>query len=122
MTASVSKMRIRNLSSKGIHIELGTNRLHFEPARKPATVEWVLQRAGRRHVELGRPFEILQVPIFNEIATVHGLPDPEPHTIYIVDRHVFNNCHRPDVFTFSDDEEDGHGNVVIYYLIGKSFQ
>ena len=119
MTAPVLKMRIRNLSSEGIILTLGTDRLHFPPARKPATVKWTLKRAGHRHIEVGRPFEILQVPIFEEIATVQGLPKPEPHTIYIVDRHVFNNAHRPDVFTYSDDEEDGHGNVVISYLIGK---
>ena len=118
MTAPVSKMRIRNLSSEGIILTLGTDRLHFEPARKPATVQWALKRAGHRHIELGRPFEILQVPIFEEIATLHGIPDPEPHTIYIVDHHVFSNCERPDVFTYNDDEEDGHGNVVISYLIG----
>lgn len=82
-------------------------------------MQWVLKRAGHRHVELRQPFEFLQVPVFEEIATVQGIPDPEPHTLYIVDRHVFDNCHRPDVFTFTDDEEDGHGNVVIAYLIGK---
>ena len=50
---------------------------------------------------------------------VKGIPDPEPSTLFLVDHHVFSNCDRPDVFTYNDKEEDGNGNVIIGYLVGK---
>ena len=74
---------------------------------------------GSRHIELDATHQCLQVPILKDIAHVEGLPDPEPFTIFLVDYHVFNSCYRPDVFTYNDEKEDGNGNVVIGYLVGK---
>ena len=88
--------------------------------RTPAIVRWTEKRIGMRHIEFGASHQCLtEIPIFKDIAHVEGIPDPEPHSpSIIVDHHVFTNCERPDVFTYNDDEEDGHGNVVISYLIG----
>ena len=48
-----------------------------------------------------------------------GIPDPEPSTLFLVDPHVFSNCDRQDVFTYNDEKDDGNGNVIIAYLVGK---
>ena len=89
----------RNLTRTGIILTLGT-----EPTRKPAIVH--------RH-------ECLQVPVREDIAHVEGIPDPEPGTLFLVDHHVFSNCDRQDVFTYNDEKDDGNGNVIIGYLVGK---
>ena len=112
-------MRIRNLTDTGIILALGTERLYLEPTRKPAIVRWAQNTIGMRHIQFGASHECLQVPILEEIAYVEGIPDPEPSTLFLVDPHVFSNCDRPDVFTFNDEKEDGNGNVVIGYLVGK---
>ena len=112
-------MRIRNLTDTGIILALGTERLYLEPTRKPAIVRWTQHAIGMRHIEFGASYQCLQVPILEEIAHVEGIPDPEPSTLFLVDPHVFSNCDRPDVFTFNDEKEDGNGNVVIGYLVGK---
>ena len=72
-----------------------------------------------RHIEFGAAYECLQVLILEDIAHVKGIPDPEPGTLFLVDYHVFNNCDRQDVFTYNDEKEDGNGNVIIGYLVGK---
>ena len=112
-------MRIRNLTGTGIILGLGTKRLYLEPTQKTAIVRWCQKMVGSRHIEFGTPYEYLQVPIFKDIAYVEGIPDPEPGTIFLVDHHVFNNCDRKDVFTYNDEIEDGNGNVIIGYLVGK---
>ena len=114
-------MRIRNLTRTGIILALGTERLYLEPTRKPAIVRWAQNTIGIMcsHFEFGASYQCLQVPILEDIAHVEGIPDPEPHTLFLVDPHVFSNCDRPDVFTFNDEKEDGNGNVVIGYLVGK---
>ena len=112
-------MRIKNLTHTGIILALGTERLYLEPTREPAIVRWTQNMIGMRHIEFGASYECLQVPILEDIATVEGIPDPEPSTLFLVDPHVFSNCDRPDVFTFNDEKEDGNGNVVIGYLVGK---
>ena len=54
------------------------------------------------------------------MAHVEGIPEPGfPFTLFLVDHHVFRNYDRQDVFTFNDTQEDGNGNVIIAYLIGK---
>ena len=113
-------MRIRNLTDTGIILALGTERLYLEPTRRsPAIVRWTQNRIGMRHIEVGAFHECLQVPILEDIAHVEGIPDPEPFTLFLVDHHVFSNCDRRDVFTYNDEKEDGNGNVVIGYLVGK---
>ena len=112
-------MRIRNLTRTGIILALGTERLYLEPTRKPAIVKWTQNQIGMRHIEFGASYQCLQVPILEDIATVEGIPDPEPSTLFLVDHHVFSNCDRPDVFTYNDETTDGNGNVVIRYLVGK---
>ena len=114
-------MRIRNLTRTGIILALGTERLYLEPTRKPAIVRWDQNRIGITcsHFEFGASHECLQVPILEDIAHVEGIPDPEPSTLFLVDHHVFSNCDRQDVFTYNDEEDDGNGNVIIGYLVGK---
>ena len=112
-------MRIRNLTDTGIILALGTERLYLEPTQKPAIVRWAQNQIGMRHIEFGAAHECLQVPILEDIAHVEGIPDPEPHTLFLVDHHVFSNCDRQDVFTYNDEEDDGNGNVIIGYLVGK---
>ena len=72
-----------------------------------------------RHIEFGASHECLQVPIREDIAHVEGIPDPEQGMLFLVDHHVFSNCERQDVFTYSDETEDGNGNVIIEHLVGK---
>ena len=74
---------------------------------------------GSLHIEFGAPYQCLQVPILEDIAHVEEITDPEPFTIFLVDHHVFSNCNRQDVFTYNDAKENGQGNVVIGYLVGK---
>ena len=74
---------------------------------------------GSRHIKFGASYQYLQVPIVEEIAHVEGIPDSESGIIFLVDYHVFSNCDRPDVFTYDDAKEDGNGNIVIGYLVGK---
>ncbi len=112
-------MRIRNLTDTGIILALGTERLYLEPTEKPAIVRWTQNRIGMRHIEFGASYQCLQVPILEDIAHVEGIPDPEPYTLFLVDHHVFSNCDRPDVFTYNDEKDDGNGNVIIAYLVGK---
>ena len=115
-------MRIRNLTDTGIILALGTERLYLEPTRKsPAIVRWTQNRIGITcsHFEFGASYQCFQVPIFEDIAHVEGIPDPEPGILFLVDHHVFSNCDRPDVFTYNDEVDDGNGNVIIGYLIGK---
>ena len=112
-------MRIRNLTDTGIILALGTKCLYLEPTQKPAIVRWCQKMIGSRHIEFGAPYEYLQVPIFEDISYVEGISDPEPGIIFLVDHHVFNNCDRKDVFTYNDEIEDGNGNVIIGYLVGK---
>ena len=112
-------MRIRNLTNTGIFLVLGTECLYLEPTRKPAIVRWTQKQIGMRHIEFGASYQCLQVPIFEEIAHVEGIPDPEPGTLFLVDHHVLSNCDRPDVFTFNDEKDDGKGNVIIDCLVGK---
>ena len=112
-------MRIRNLTNTGIILALGTERLYLEPTREPAIVRWAEKPIGMRHIEFGASYECLQVPILEDIAHVEGIPDPEPFTLFLVDHHVFTNSDRQDVFTFNDEKDDGNGNVIIGYLVGK---
>ena len=112
-------MRIRNLTHTPIILALGTERLYLKPTRTPAIVRWTQKRIGDRHIEFGTSYQCLQVPILEEIAHVEGIPDPEPFTLFLVDPHVFDNSDRKDVFTFNDEKEDGNGNVIIGYLVGK---
>ena len=112
-------MRIRNLTRTGIILALGTECLYLEPTRKPAIVRWAQNRIGMRHIEFGASYQCLQVPILEDIAYVEGIPESEPFTLFLVDHHVFNNCDRRDVFTYNDEKEDGKGNVIIGYLVGK---
>ena len=112
-------MRIRNLTDTGIILALGTERLYLEPTREPAIVQWTQKQIGMRHIEFGASYQCLQVPILEEVAHVEGIPDPEPGILFLVDHHVFSNCDRKDVFTFNDEKDDGNGNVVIGYLVGK---
>ena len=112
-------MRIRNLTNTGIILALGTERLYLEPTQTPAIVRWTQNPIGMRHIEFGASYQCLQVPILEDIAHVEGIPDPEFGIIYLVDPHVFDNCDRPDVFTFNDEKDDGNGNVIIGYLVGK---
>ena len=112
-------MRIRNLTRTGIILALGTERLYLEPTRKSAIVRWTQNQIGMRHIQFGASHECLQVPILEDIAHVEGIPDPEPGTLFLVDQHVFNNCDRKDVFTYSAEKDDGNGNVIIGYLVGK---
>ena len=111
--------RIRNLTRTGIILALGTERLYFEPTRKPAILQWTQNQIGSRYIEFGMPYQGLQVPIVEDIAHVDGIPDPEPGIIFLVDHHVFSNCDRQDVFTYNDEKDDGNGNVIIGYLVGK---
>ena len=113
-------MHIRNLTHTGIILALGTERLYLEPTRKPAIVRWTQNQIGSRHIEFGASHQCLQVPILEDIAHVEGIPDPgSPFTIFLVDHHVFSNCDRQDVFTYNDEKDDGNGNVIIEYLVGK---
>ena len=112
-------MRIRNLTHTGIILALGTERLYLEPTQKPAIVRWTQKQIGMRHIEFGASYQCLQVPILEDIEHVEGIPDPELGIIFLVDHHVFSNCDRPDVFTYNDEKDDGNGNVVIAYLVGK---
>ena len=113
-------MRIRNLTRTGIILALGTERLYLEPTRRsPAIVRWTQNRIGMRHIEFGAAHQCLQVPILEDVAHVEGIPDPEPHTLFLVDHHVFSNSDRPDVFTYNDEVDDGNGNVIIGCLVGK---
>ena len=116
----ILQMRIRNLTRTHIILALGTERLNLEPTRKPAIVKWAKDTIGMRHIEFGASYRCLQVPILEDIAHVEGIPDPEPSTLFLVDHHVFSNCNRPDVFTYNDEMDDGNGNLIIKYLIGKS--
>ena len=113
-------MRIRNLTRTGVILALGTERLYLEPTRKPAIVKWTQNTIGMRHIEFGAAHQCLQVPILEDIAHVEGIPDPEfPSTLFLVDHHVFSNCDRPDVFTYNNEKDDGNGNVIIEYLVGR---
>lgn len=113
-------MRIKNLTCTPIILALGTERLYLEPTRgSPAIVQWTQNPIGMRHIEFGASYQCLQVPIYEEIAHVEGIPDREPFTIFLVDQHVFDNSDRQDVFTFNDEKDDGNGNVIIGYLVGK---
>ena len=115
-------MRIRNLTRTGIILALGTERLYLEPTRKsPAIVRWTQNRIGITcsHFKFGASYQCLQVPIREDIASVEGIPDPEPGILFLVDHHVFSNCDRRDVFTYNDEKTDGNGNVIIGYLVGK---
>ena len=112
-------MRIRNLTNTPMILALGTERLYLEPTDTPAIVRWTQKPIGSRHIEFGASYQCLQVPIYEDIAHVEGIPDPEPFTLFLVDPHVFNNCDRQDVFTFNDEKDDGNGNVIIAYLVGK---
>ena len=113
-------MRIRNLTRTGVILALGTERLYLEPTRKPAIVKWTQNTIGMRHIEFGAAHQCLQVPILEDIAHVEGIPDPEfPSTLFLVDHHVFSNCDRPDVFTYNTEKDDGNGNVIIEYLVGR---
>ena len=112
-------MRIRNLTRIGIILALGTKRLYLKPTRESAIVRWTQNQIGMRHIEFGASYQCLQVPILEEIAHVEGIPDPEPFTLFLVDQHVFDNCDRQDVLTFSDEKDNGNGNVIISYLVGK---
>ena len=112
-------MRIRNLTNTPMILALGTERLYLEPTDTPAIVRWTQKPIGSRHIEFGASYQCLQVPILEEIAHVEGIPDPEPFTLFLVDQHVFDNYDRQDVFTFNDDTDDGNGNVIISYLVGK---
>ena len=112
-------MRIRNLTDTGIILALGTERLYLEPTRTPAIVRWTQNPIGMRHIEFGAFYQCLQVPIFEDVAHVEGIPDPEPGILFLVEHHVFTNCDRQDVFTYNDEKEDGNGNVIIEYLVGK---
>ena len=112
-------MRIRNLTDTGIILTLSTERLYLESTRKPAIVRWTQNTIGMQHIEFGASHECLQVPILEDIAHVEGIPDPEPGTLFLVDHHVFSNCDRQDVFTYNDEKDDGNGNVIIAYLVGK---
>ena len=109
----------RNLTHTGIILALETERLYFEPTRKPAIVRWTQDTIGSRHIELGMPYQCLQVPILEDMAHVKGIPAPEPFTIFLVDHRVFSNCDCPDVFTYNDEMDDGNGNVIINCLIRK---
>ena len=111
--------RIRNLTRTGIILALGTERLYLEPTRKPAIMRWTQNQIGTRHIEFGMPYQCLQIPVLEDIAHVDGIPDPEPFTLFLVDHHVFSNCDRSDVFTYNDDKEDGNGNVMSAYWVGK---
>ena len=111
-------MRIRNLTRTGIILALGTERLYLEPTRHPAIVRWSQNQIGMRHIEFGAAHQCLQVPILEDIASVEGIPDPEPGIIFLVDHHVFNSCDRQDVFTYSDETDDSNGNVIIKDLVG----
>ena len=112
-------MRMRNLIDTGITSALDTERLHLEPTREPAIVRWTQKQIGMRHIEFGASYQCLQVPILEDIAHAEGIPDPESGTLFLVDQHVFDNCDRQDVFTYNDEKDDGNGNVIIGYLIGK---
>ena len=112
-------MRIKNLTRTGIILALGTERLYLEPTRKSAIVRWDQKMIGSRHIEFGAPYQCLQVPILEDIAHVEGIPDPEPGIIFLVDHHVFSNCDRRDVLTYNDEKDDGNGNVIIGYLVGR---
>ncbi len=72
-----------------------------------------------RNIEFGAFYQCLQVPILEEIAHIEGIPDPESFTLFLLDPHVFSNCDRQDVFTYNDEKEDGNGNIIIGYLIGR---
>ena len=112
-------MRIRNLTGTGIILALGTERPYLEPTQKPAIVRRCQKMIDSRHIEFGSPYEYLQIPIFEDISYVEGIPDPEPGIIFLVDHHVFNNCDRKDVFTYNEEIEDSNGNDIIGYLVGK---
>jgi len=112
-------MRIRNLTHTPIILALGTERLYLEPTQEPAIVRWTQKEIGMRHIEFGASHQCLQVPILEDIAHVEGIPDPEPGILFLVDQHVFDNSDRKDVFTYNDEKDDGNGNVVIAYLVGK---
>ena len=96
-----------------------TERLYLKPTRTSAIVRWTQKVIGSRHIEFGVLHQCLQVPILEDIAHVEGIPDPEPFTLFLVDQHVFTNCDRKDVFAFNDEKDDGRGNVIIAYLVGK---
>ena len=112
-------MRIRNLTDTGIILTLSTERLYLEPTRTPAIVRWDEKMIDSRHIEFGASHQCLQVPILKDIVHVEGIPDPEPFTLFLVDHHVFSNCGRQDVFTYNNEVDDGNGNVIIEYLVGK---
>ena len=69
-------MRIRNLTHTPIILALGTERLYLELTREPAIVRWTQKRIGNRHIEFGASYQCLQVPVFEDIAHVEGIPDP----------------------------------------------
>ena len=116
---SRNTMRIRNVTRTGIILALGTERLYFEPTCKPTILQWVQNQIGSRHIEFGMPHECLQVLIVEDIVHVEGIPDPESGNLFLVNQHVFNYCDRQDVFTYDNAKDDGNGNVVIGYLVGK---
>ena len=94
---SRNTMRIRNLTRTGIILALGTERLYLEPTQKPAIVRWTQKQIGMRHIESGASYQCLQVPILEEVAHVEGIPDPEPHTLFLVDHHVFSRQRRTSI-------------------------
>ena len=70
-------MRIRNLTDTHIILALDTERLYLEPAQEPVIVRWTQKQIGMRHIEFGAPHQYLQVPIFEDIAHVEGIPEPD---------------------------------------------
>ena len=112
-------MRIRNLTNTPMILALGTERLYLEPTDTPAIVRWTQKPIGSRHIEFGASYQCLQVPVFEDIAHVEGIPDRESFTIFLADQHVFDNSDRQDVFTYNDGKDDGNGNVIIEHLVSK---
>ena len=89
---------------------LQKSRIRRDADLEGAIGRWTQNMIGNRHIEFGASYQCLQVPILEDIAHVERIPDPEPFTLFLVDHHVF---------TFSDEKDDGNGNVIIGYLVGK---
>lgn len=93
-------LRIRNLTDTSIIFALGTEHLYLEPTRLPTVLKWTQKTIGFRHIEFGAPYQCLQVSIREDMVHVEGIPDPEPHTIFLVDHHVFITTRRKHLFFF----------------------
>lgn len=116
-------MFIKNLTPNRICLDLlFSDTFWLEPSESPAIVSWHVRQIGSRHIQFGRPHECLQVPIHSETPIAENVPDPEPGIILLVDYHVFQAVKRSDVFTYSDEKEDGQGNVLIQHLIGHDIE